>query len=57
MDDIRPQDLPDGPPASEGQAPARKEQPRTVGPEGEDRGGPEAPDEGLPEPLDPAVKG
>jgi hypothetical protein len=57
MDDIRPRDLPDGPAASEGTPPKRKEQPRRVGPEDEQRGGPEAPEDKLPEPLDPAVKG
>lgn len=45
MDDIRPQDLPAGKPVSEGVAPARKEQPRRVGPEDEARGGPEAPED------------
>jgi hypothetical protein len=57
MDDIRPQDLPDGPPASEGPARRRKEGPKRVGPEDEERGGPEAAEDKLPEPLDPAVKG
>lgn len=57
MDDIRPEDLPDGKPASEGASPAGKAHSRRVGPESESRGGPEAPDDALPEPLDPAVKG
>lgn len=48
MDDIRPQDLPAGQPASEGVAPPRKGQPRRVGPEDEDRGGPEAPEDTPP---------
>jgi hypothetical protein len=50
MDDIRSKDLPDNAPASEGVSPARRQEPRTVGPESEERGGPEAPDDRLPEP-------
>lgn len=57
MDDIRPQDLPQGQGASEGFASDRKEEAGRVGPEGEQRGGPEAPEDKLPEALDPAVKG
>ncbi len=57
MDDIRPKDLPEGLPASEGTPVQPKDRLRRVGPESERRGGTEAPDDGLPEPLDPAVKG
>lgn len=60
MDDIRPKDLPDGPPASEGVQsvlPAGLPERRSVGPESEVRGGPEAPEDEGSQPADRPAKG